>query len=161
MNSLNPFVPSISLIKVPSRDQRKWFRKVVFSILAAQLVLILGLLLNPGWNEAASTEDAVPSVSVASADASDHAAVVPPAAVQPIPATTVPSEVIMPVPPAQTGIPYIVKSGDTLFGIARACGCTVKALKSINSLATERLMVGQKLKLPESRVQVAAVTRSL
>jgi LysM repeat protein len=66
-----------------------------------------------------------------------------------------------PLSPAQTGMPYIIKSGDTLFGIARASGCTVKALKSINSLASERLMVGQKLKIPESRVQVASVTRSL
>jgi LysM repeat protein len=119
------------------------------------------LLLCHGRDEAASAEDAVPSVSVASTDAPDHAAVVPPAAVLPNPATTVPSEAIMPVSPAQTGMPYIVKSGDTLFGIARASGCTVKALKSINSLASERLMVGHKLRIPESRAQVASVTRSL
>jgi LysM repeat protein len=67
----------------------------------------------------------------------------------------------MPVPPAQTEAPYVVKSGDTLFGIARACGCMVKALKSVNGLTTDRLMVGQKLKLPESRVQIASITRPL
>ena len=161
MNSLNPFVPSISLIKVPSRDQREWFRKVVFGGLTAQLVFILALLLNQGRSEGARPEVTATSVSVASDHASDPAPGAPPAAVNPNPDTTVSSEVIMPGPPAQSSGPYIVKSGDTLSGIARACGCTVKGLKSINSLATERLMVGQQLKLPESRVQVASITRPL
>jgi LysM repeat protein len=67
----------------------------------------------------------------------------------------------MPVPPAQTREPYVIKSGDTLYSIARACGCTVKALKSFNGLANERLVVGQKLKLPDSRVQIASVMRPL
>ena len=161
MNTLNPFVPSISLIKVPSRDQRKWVRKVVFGVLAAQLVFILALLINQGRIEGARPEAAATAVSVPSDKASAPAPAAPPAAVNPAPETTVPPEVIMPAPPAQTGGPYVVKSGDTLYGIARACGCTVKALKSVNSLATERLMVGQQLRLPESRLQVASVTRPL
>jgi LysM repeat protein len=161
MNTLNPFVPSISLIKVPSRDQRSWFRKVVFGVLAAQLVFILALLLNQGRSEVASPEVAAISVSVASDHAADPAPGAPPAAVNPNPDTSAPSAVIMPVPPAQSGATYVVKSGDTLCGIARSCGCTVKALKSVNSLGTERLMVGQQLKLPESRVQVASLTRPL
>lgn len=161
MNSLNPFVPSVILIRVPRRDQRERFRKVVFGVLAAQLVLILALLLDHGRSEAASPEIALTSVSLASANASDRAAVAPPGVVQSNPAMAVPSEVVMPVPPAQTQGLYVIKSGDTLSSIARACGSTVKALKSVNSLANERLMVGQKLKLPESRVQIASVTRPL
>jgi hypothetical protein len=43
MNSLNPFVPSVSLIKVPTRDQREWFRKAVYWALAAQLNIPYGL----------------------------------------------------------------------------------------------------------------------
>jgi LysM repeat protein len=159
MKTLNPFVPSVSFIKVPTRDQRQWFRKVVFGVLAAQLVLILGLLLNPGRSQEASPEVAVPSVSVASPDASDRAAAAPPAAVHSDPAPTVPSEVILPVLPAQTHGPYVVKSGDTLTSIARVSGCTVKALKSVNGLANERLMVGQELKFPDNRVQIASATR--
>ena len=62
MNSLNPFVPSITLIKAPRRDQRERFRKVVFGVLAAQLLFILALLLNHGQSEAASPEIAKPMV---------------------------------------------------------------------------------------------------
>jgi LysM repeat protein len=46
---------------------------------------------------------------------------------------------------------YKVKAGDTLTKIARAHGTTVKALQSINGLTTDRLLVGQKLKLPPSK----------
>lgn len=43
---------------------------------------------------------------------------------------------------------YVVKSGDTLSRIATANKTTVKDLKSINGLTTDRINVGQKLKLP-------------
>jgi LysM repeat protein len=43
---------------------------------------------------------------------------------------------------------YTVKSGDTLTGIARRNGTTVKALRSENDLVTDKIRVGQKLKIP-------------
>jgi len=43
---------------------------------------------------------------------------------------------------------YVVKSGDTLSRIATLNKTTVKELKSINGLTTDRINVGQKLKLP-------------
>ena len=43
---------------------------------------------------------------------------------------------------------YAVKSGDTLGGIAKANGVTVKALRAANDLKTDRITVGQKLKIP-------------
>jgi LysM repeat protein len=43
---------------------------------------------------------------------------------------------------------YTVKSGDTLTRIASHHGITVKAIKSLNNLSTDRISVGQKLKLP-------------
>jgi LysM repeat protein len=43
---------------------------------------------------------------------------------------------------------YTVKSGDTLMKIAKAHGVTVKALRSANNLRTDRITVGQKLKIP-------------
>ena len=52
---------------------------------------------------------------------------------------------------------YTVKSGDTLITIARANGTTVKAIRSTNpSLTTDRIIVGQKLKLPAKAVETAA-----
>jgi LysM repeat protein len=43
---------------------------------------------------------------------------------------------------------YVVKSGDTLQKIAHDKGTTVKAIKAANSMKTDRLLVGKKLKLP-------------
>jgi peptidoglycan endopeptidase LytF len=54
-------------------------------------------------------------------------------------------------PTAEGGDTYTVKSGDSLTKIAHANGITVKALRAANDLKTDRIKVGQKLKLP-SRV---------
>ena len=43
---------------------------------------------------------------------------------------------------------YTVKSGDNLTKIAQRFGTTVKALRSANSLKTDSIKVGQKLKVP-------------
>jgi LysM repeat protein len=43
---------------------------------------------------------------------------------------------------------YTVKSGDTLTKIAGQFGTTVKALRSANNLKTDRIKVGDKLKIP-------------
>jgi LysM repeat protein len=43
---------------------------------------------------------------------------------------------------------YTVKSGDNLSSIAKEKGTTVKALRAANSLKTDRITVGQKLKIP-------------
>jgi LysM repeat protein len=44
--------------------------------------------------------------------------------------------------------PYTVKSGDTLIKIASEHHTSVKAIRAANSLKTDRITVGQKLKLP-------------
>lgn len=51
---------------------------------------------------------------------------------------------------------YVVKSGDTLSGIARAKGTTVKALKAANGLSGDRVVAGRKLKIPEAKAAVAS-----
>ena len=45
---------------------------------------------------------------------------------------------------------YKVKSGDTLYGIARMFGLTVDELKKINNLSTNNLTVGQVLRISKS-----------
>lgn len=45
---------------------------------------------------------------------------------------------------------YTVKSGDTLWKIARDNGVTEKALRAANNLTTSQIKVGQKLKIPAS-----------
>lgn len=48
---------------------------------------------------------------------------------------------------------YIVKNGDTLGGIAIASGLTVRQLKELNGLSKDMIRVGQKLKVPASKVE--------
>ena len=71
-------------------------------------------------------------------------------------------------PPALAGQPatgllpgseqvYVVKSGDTLTKIAAKHGATVKALRAANALKTDKIKVGQRLKIP---VKTAAPTPS-
>ena len=43
---------------------------------------------------------------------------------------------------------YVVKSGDTLYAIARDFGTTVDSIKSLNNLTTNTLQVGQVLQIP-------------
>ena len=45
---------------------------------------------------------------------------------------------------------YMVKAGDTLYGIARRYNTTVDLIKSLNNLTSNTLSVGQKLKIPNS-----------
>src|SRR5439155_424277 len=46
---------------------------------------------------------------------------------------------------------YVVKTGDTLHKIARANGTSVNEIKALNGLKTDRIKVGDKLKLPASK----------
>jgi len=50
---------------------------------------------------------------------------------------------------------YTVKSGDTLTKIAKHFGVTVKAIRSANSLTTDHISVGKKLKIP-AKAETAA-----
>lgn len=43
---------------------------------------------------------------------------------------------------------YIVKNGDTLGAIAYGNGCNIRQLKQLNSLKSDNLKIGQKLKVP-------------
>lgn len=53
---------------------------------------------------------------------------------------------------------YIVKNGDTLGGIAIASGLTVRQLKELNGLSKDMIRVGQKLKVPASKVEKNAAS---
>jgi LysM repeat protein len=57
------------------------------------------------------------------------------------------------------GQTYSVKSGDSLTKIAGEFGVSVKALRSANNLKTDKIVVGQKLKIPaKSSSQPASTT---
>lgn len=63
----------------------------------------------------------------------------------------IPTSSSEPVPPSEeenTTQLYVVKSGDSLYSIARAFGTTVSDLRKINNLTTDILQIGQLLKIP-------------
>lgn len=64
--------------------------------------------------------------------------IIPPPAVAPAAAEPLPAGVTL----------YEVKSRDTLTGIARTHGTTATAIRQVNGMTTDRIYVGQKLKLP-------------
>lgn len=59
---------------------------------------------------------------------------------------------ILKIPAGQNApyIEYTVRSGDTLWLIARSYGTTVDAIKSLNGLSSDLLNIGQILRIPES-----------
>ncbi len=56
------------------------------------------------------------------------------------------------------GQTYVVKSGDSLTKIAGEHGVTVKALRAANALKTDKIRVGQKLKIPAKAGKAPAGT---
>jgi LysM repeat protein len=80
----------------------------------------------------------------------------------PAPAATSGTAVAPATPAADAGTSgeqvYTVKSGDTLTTIAKHTGTTVKALRSENSLTTDKIKVGQKLKIPAKSVAPVETT---
>ena len=69
-------------------------------------------------------------------------AVEPPAKVAAAPAART-------VPATAKTTSYVVRHGDTLFGIAKKFGLALDAIKSLNGLKHNRVSVGQLLKLPQ------------
>jgi LysM repeat protein len=53
---------------------------------------------------------------------------------------------------------YTVKSGDTLSKIAGQTGASVKSIRSENNLKTDKIVVGQKLKIPAKATATPALT---
>ena len=70
---------------------------------------------------------------------------------RPKPAATPTNELDGTLPPAQMKPSHslIVRAGDTLFSIARLYDIALADLKSLNRLATDRILVGQVLIVPE------------
>ena len=55
---------------------------------------------------------------------------------------------------------YIVKSGDSLYSIAKKYGISVDELKRANGLTTNNLSIGQTLVIPESKSEIGYVVKA-
>jgi LysM repeat protein len=51
---------------------------------------------------------------------------------------------------------YVVQSGDTLSGIASRHGCKVGDIKALNNLKSDKILIGQKLTIPDGAVAPAS-----
>ncbi|MFP4540581.1 MAG: LysM peptidoglycan-binding domain-containing protein [Opitutales bacterium] len=65
----------------------------------------------------------------------------------------------LPLLGAPSDIPYTVRRGDTLSGIALRHGTTVATLKRANGLRSDRILVGQTLMIPRPAVNSLAAVR--
>ncbi len=162
-NPLNPFqIPTCFKLELEQR-RRERFKKTVVTAVIVSIAVVVGLLIEGCVSERsavtapqATTQPAAPqntaqnlpgeksqSVSVTQANALP---------VQPCPVATVPKKTVTPVnPPPTTGVAvYLVKSGDSLARIAKTHGTTVKALKAANNLTTDKISVGEQLKVPKA-----------
>ena len=161
--------PNLSLAQ-RERKHRENFRLGVYASLAALTLLLSGLLIQGCRNSQVPSEDAIASAdpatntaspaattpALAPAPSETNAAAAAPAAPAPAPD---PTPAVAPAPaapqvaetaptsagPAGT---YTIKSGDTLGKIAKAHGLSIKALKAANHLKSDRIVAGEKLKLP-------------
>ena len=61
-----------------------------------------------------------------------------------------PSTEIIEIP--STTINYTVKSGDTLYALAKTYNTTVDIIKTLNNLTTNKLSIGQILKIPKTEI---------
>jgi LysM repeat protein len=163
MSAQNPFqIPDCFKLDIEQR-RRERFKKTVVTAVAVSAAIVVGLLIEGCVSEKSQTHAGIntaentvqtPGDVVVSAPAQQA-----PEAGQTLSQNTLPvqSRPVALVPKNATpvhsvdatgGAVYFVKSGDTLSHIAKTHGITVKALKAANNLATDRIVVGEQLKIP-------------
>lgn len=159
MNATNPFQVPSCFQNDYDRRRRERFKRTFVAVVAASILLLVGLLIEGCVTEhakavapagvAATLPDTPPSPTVAASVPQ------PVSASQPSPqpamsqSATAVSKVNSPPAGSQTNI-YTVKAGDSLTRIAKAHRTTVKAIEAANGLTSDRIAIGAKLKLPEA-----------
>ena len=157
MNTSNPFQIPVCLQRADSEQRRRErFKRGFIAIIAAIVVLLIGLLIEGCMTE--KTANLAPAPKVTDLPTAPHPNQPVAAAQNPDlnsslnagetrePAAPVSSESAAAANHSETV--YLVKPGDNLTRIARTHGTTVKALKAANSLDNDRIVVGSRLKIP-------------
>src|ERR1700677_3555563 len=156
MSAQNPFqIPSCFKLDIESQ-RRERFKKTVVTAVIVSIALVIGLLIEGCVNEKSQAADPANGPAPTSKVLPDQQTEPPvfkatPSTppLQPCPVAMVPKTATPVAPPHTTGgAVYLVKSGDTLTRIAKTCGTTIKALRSANGLDNDRIVVGEKLKIP-------------
>jgi hypothetical protein len=148
MNTLNPFqIPSCLQRADLQQRRRERFRRGVVAVVVGMVALLVILLIEGCVGEHAKTS------AVAAGQPEAALARTPTVESHPAP-TTPPRPVASPIVPSvavkatPTEFVYTVKPSDTLIRIARLHHTTAKIIKAMNSLDSDMIVVGAKLKLP-------------
>jgi LysM repeat protein len=157
MNTSNPFQIPECLQRADSEQRRRErFKKGFIAVVAAVVVLLVGLLIEGCMSEKTAATTPAPKVAELPAAQPNQPLVAqkPNSCPQPnLSATTRSAPAISgnaAATASQSETLYVVKSGDTLTRIAKGRGITVKALKSANGLDGDRIVVGARLKIPQA-----------
>jgi nucleoid-associated protein YgaU len=159
MNTSNPFQIPVCLQRADSQQRRRErFKRGFIAVVAALVVLLVGLLIEGCMSEQTTSTAPSPKVTDLSAPRLNQPLVVaqkPDPSSQPnLNATRPPAASISndenAAASSHSRTFYVVKSGDTLTRIAKTHGTTVKALKAANSLDNDHIVAGARLKIPEA-----------
>jgi LysM repeat protein len=171
MNTSNPFqIPACLQRADINQRRRDRFKKGFIAAIASVATMLVALLIEgcvsehtqaqaatpvaPGtvWEASAPANTSQPIIAQQNPQASPQAnPIVPPAKPQPTPVAMVQTKPLAPAVNSHTSeVVYTVKSGDTLSRIAHTHHSTVKAIKSVNGLASDLIIVGAKLKIPSA-----------
>src|ERR1019366_978634 len=140
---------------------------MVWAIVAANVVLFLGLLIQGCRQEPPAAETSGGSTAEAASSDTNGMASKPdtnsPVATAPeaMPTNTLPeaAPTVAPIPVQTTAKQYTVVKGDSFYKIAKANGITIKALTDANpGVDSAKLKVGQGLQLPAAAEPATAVS---
>lgn len=159
MNATNPFQIPSCFQNDSDRRRRERFKRTFIAVVAGSILLLVGLLIEGCVTEhakaastpsvAADLPDAAPTPAVAMA--APKPVSLPQPAPQPVMSQSATAVLkANTVPAGSPGMVYTVKSGDNLTRIAKTHGTTVKAIEAANGLADDHIVVGAKLKMPQT-----------
>ena len=124
-------------------------RTILLAIVAAAIVIMLGLGSALGILGGAAASPTPSPSPTASPTASPSPTATPAVSATESMVATTPTVVPTVAPtPAPTQRIYIVRSGDTLNGIAARFGTTAAAIKAANGLTSDTINIGQRLIIP-------------
>jgi len=148
MNNPNPFVPQGSLLEQKNKTRSR-VKVAVFCVVAINVLGLTALLMQGCKRETEAENNPNPPTVDTNLPPMIDTNLPPMVQTNPPPA---PPAMVTPTPPAvpetaATG--YVVIQGDTLSGIAKKFGVTVKAIEAANpGVVPTKLQVGQKLSIP-------------
>ncbi|HEX5398717.1 MAG TPA: LysM peptidoglycan-binding domain-containing protein [Verrucomicrobiae bacterium] len=170
MNHPNPFIPQGSVLEQNKRRSR--MKLAVFCVLAVSVCGLTAMLIQgckrEQENPVPPETSAYPAIETSAPPVIETSAVpavvtsappVAPAVIAPPPSTVAPVAPFAPA--AQETTEYTVVKGDTLSGIAKAKGVSLKALEAANpTVVPTKLQVGKKLIIPAGSASAPATMES-